>query len=189
MPNKKEKKDIPVNRAAIKLIHADGFFKSGEAEQCWAVVDNLQYVEKEYGLEIPNFNLVFNGMEPIFSKMLGEPVNIDHKNSGIFRKPQNHLIHFESFDDVNEWRFVIALEKTTFNIYHHVKDIRYHDIGEVDAKTALDEWKFNYRNLFEWDVVTNVILEANQGVFFRPWCFHSFEKGVIQVYRLLPKKD
>lgn len=179
-------KEIDVNKTAIKIIHADGFFPPGEAEACCAVVDGLQYVEKPYGQEIEKFSIVLPGIEPIFSKMLGEEVIVDKQISGVFRKPIR-FIHFEHFDTLKEWCFIVALQKTTFNIYHHVKDIRYNDYGQVDAKTALDGWQFNYGNFFEWDVVTNIILEANQGVFFRPWCFHSLEDGVIQYYRLLPK--
>lgn len=178
-------KDIGVNKAAIKLIHADGFFPPGEAEACCSVVSTLQFTEKDYGGEIENFSIVLPGIDPIFSKMLGEEVIVDRTCSGIFRKPIR-TIHFESFDTLDEWCFVIALERTTFNIYNHVKDIRYNEVANVDARSALDGWKFNYQNLFEWDVTTNVLLEPNQGVFFRPWMFHSLENGVIQYYRLLP---
>lgn len=182
-----ESKDYDVNKAAVKLIHADGFFPKGEAEAAWAVVHNLPFAERDYGGEIENFNLVLPGIDGVFSQMLGEEIEVDRPRSGIFRRPINCIVHFESFDSLNEWCFVVALERTTFNIYHHVKDIRHNDYGQVDAKTALDGYEFNYRNFFEWDVVTNVILEANQGVFFRPWCFHSFEDGVVQYYRLLSK--
>lgn len=175
----------PVKKAAIKLIHADGFFPPGEAEACCDVVSTLQYVEKDYGGEIENFSIILPGIDPIFSQMLGEQVVVDRKTSGVFRRPIR-IVHFESFDSLDEWCFIVALERTTFNIYNHVKDIRYNPVAEVDARTALDGWQFNYRNLFEWDVTTNILLEPNQGIFFRPWIFHSLENGVIQYYRLLP---
>lgn len=178
--------DLAVNKAAINLIHADGFFKPGEAEACWAVVATLPFVQKDYGLEIENFTLVLPGIDPIFSKMLGEEVVVDRKSSGVFRKPMN-IVHFESFESPNEWCFLIALEKTTFNIYHHISNPGFGDAGTVDARHALEGWKFNYRNIFEWKIVTNIVLEPNQGIFFRPWCFHSCEDGVVQYYRLLPK--
>jgi hypothetical protein len=187
MSEQNKKDDVQVNKAAIKLIHADGFFPKKEAEDLCSVVDGLQYVERPYGLEVPDFNLVFPGMDGVFSKMLGEDVVVDHRRSGIIRKPFNNFIHFEHFDNLNEWCFVIALQDTTFNTYHHVKDVRFNDYNQVDAKTVLDGYQFNYRNLFEWDVTTNVRMEANQGVFFRPWVFHSFEHGVVQYYRLIPR--
>jgi len=42
--------------------------------------------------------------------------------------------------------------------------------------------------MMEWDVCVNIRLEANQGVIFRPWLFHSIEDGLVQYYRLLGKK-
>jgi hypothetical protein len=38
--------------------------------------------------------------------------------------------------------------------------------------------------LFEWELHTNVLLEANQGVFIRPWVFHSLDSNLVQYYRL-----
>lgn len=179
-------KDFDINRTSIKLIHADGFFPKGEAEALCSVVQGVQYIETEYGLEMPNFNLILPDIHLVFSKILGENVIIDRPRSGIVRKPHNGMIHFESFEDPNEWCFIIALESTTLNIYNHVADIRYNDIGQVDSKNVLEGFEFNYRNLFEWDVVTNILLEANQGVFIRPWVFHSLQQGTVQYYRILP---
>ena len=90
----------------------------------------------------------------------------------------NCIIHFEAFDSLNEWCFVVALERTTFNLYHHVSG----------AKSALDGYKFNYRNLFEWDYDVNILLQPNQGIFFRPWLFHSLENGIIQYYKILTEE-
>jgi hypothetical protein len=174
----------PVNKGAFKLIHADGFFPPQDVKDMVPWVLGLKYEPMFYGEQIKEFNVIFPGIEDVFSRMLGEKITLDKKRSGIFRKPIR-LIHFEDFESLNEWCFVIALQKTTFNIYHHVKDIRHHGYGEVDSRNALEGYEHNYKNLFEWDVVTNVILEPNQGVFFRPWCFHSLENGLIQYYRLL----
>jgi hypothetical protein len=168
----------------VKLIHADGFFPAGAAEQYCSAVRGLNFTEKQYGSEIENFSLIFPGMEPILSRVLGERIQIDSKRSGVFRQPMN-VIHFEEFDSLNEWCFVVALERTTLNLWHHISD---HSLGEVsaaDAKSALDGYAFNYRNLFEWKIHTNVVLEANSGVFFRPWVFHSLENGLVQYYRLI----
>lgn len=174
-----------VNKAAIKLIHADGFFPPGEELSLISAVKDLRYEMKPYGYEVQNINLIFKDIEPVFSKMLGEPVTLDKQKSGVFRKPINNIIHIEDFSSINEWCFIIALESTTFNIFHHTSDTRFAS-GEVDHETALTKADFNYRNLFEWKLVTNIHLTPNQGVFFRPWCFHSLENGIVQYYRLLP---
>lgn len=169
----------------VNLILAENFFPPGDAEKYCNTVSILPFVEKDYGLEIDNFHMIFSGIEPIFSKVLGERIVVDHKRSGIFRKPMNNVIHFESFESLNEWCFIVALEKNTLNFLHHLADKDMGEFGKVDAKSALDGWKFNYRNLFEWTVHTNILLEPNQGIFFRPWIFHSLNDGLVQYYRLL----
>ena len=176
------------NRAMVKLIHADGFYNEEDAKRFKYVVGGLSYTEKSYGYEIENFNMIQRGLEPIFSRVLGEKVIIDQNKSGLFRKPKQ-FVHFEDFETLNEWCFVIALEKTTFNMFHHIKD-GIGESGEIDAKSALDGWEFNYRNLMEWNIETNVVLEENQGVFFRPWMFHSLNEGkLVQYYRLLADRS
>lgn len=172
----------------VKLIHADGFFPEGAAQQYVNAVSNMPFIEKQYGHELDGFNMIFPGIEPILSKVLGERVIVDHDRSGIFRKPMNNVIHFEEFDSLNEWCFIIALEKNTLNLLHHLADFGKGEYGKVDAKTALDGWNFNYRNLFEWDIHTNILLEPNQGIFIRPWVFHSLNDGLVQYYRLITDK-
>lgn len=166
-----------------KLIHADNFFVPKEAEKLLLVSKSLTFVEKEYGLEVDQFNLTFPGLDPIFSNLVGEEVTVDDERSGVFRKPINCQIHFESFETLHEWCFIIALEKTTFNLYNHLESF-----GVVNARSALDGYKWNYKNLFEWDYYTHILLEPNQGVIFRPWLFHSIENGLVQYYRLIGKK-
>jgi hypothetical protein len=182
-----EREDFEINRTSIRLIHADGFFPKGEAEALCSVVQGVQYVQGEYGLEMPNFNLILPDIHLVFSKILGEDVIVDRARSGIVRKPYNNMIHFESFDSPREWCFILALEHTTLNIYKHVADIRYNDYNKVDSRNVLEGFQFDYNNLFEWDIVSNIILECNQGVFIRPWVFHSLEDGTVQYYRILPK--
>lgn len=168
----------------VQLIQANSFFPPGDAERYAKIVNNLNFTETPYGLQIPDFSMIFPHMEPMFSRVLGERVVIDSKRSGVFRKP-DEVIHFEEFDSLNEWCFIVALEKSTFNIYHHLADKGMGEYGKIDAKTVLDGWQFNYRNLIEWDYHTNILLEPNQGIFFRPWIFHGLERGLIQYYRLL----
>jgi len=161
----------------IKLLQADNFFNESDVAKLYNIANNLPFIEKEYGHEIDNFNFVIPGLDPIFSKLLGEEVTVDEDKSGIFRRPM-FGIHFESFESPNDWIFIIALEKTTFNLYHHLSG----------AQSALDGYHFNYKNFFEWDYHTNILLEPNQGIIFRPWLFHSMnDQGLIQVYRLKGK--
>lgn len=186
MSTMSNKKDFDINRTAVKLIHADGFFPKGEAEALCSVVQGVNYIEAEYGHEMPDFNLILPDIHLVFSKILGEDVIIDRKRSGITRRPYNGMIHFESFESPNEWCFILALERNVLNIYKHVKDARYNEYDAVDSRNVLEGYQFNYRNLFEWDVVSNIVLEANQGVFIRPWVFHSLQDSVVQYYRILP---
>ena len=179
-------KNFDINRTAIKIIHADGFFPKGEAESLCSVVRDVQYVEQEYGVEIPNFNLILPDIHLVFSKILGEQVVVGRLRSGTIRRPYNGMIHFESFNDPSEWCFILALEKTVLNIYKHVEDIRYGEFGKSDSQNVLEGYQFNYHNLFEWDVTHNIILECNQGVFIRPWVFHSLQDNLVQYYRIIP---
>lgn len=166
-----------VQRSMVKVIHADGFYSPENVQGIRNASFNLPFAFKEYGEEVENFNMIPPGLEPIFSRVLGEEVSIDNKRSGVLRKPMR-IIHFEDFESLDEWCFVMALERTTFNLYHHVSG----------AKSALEGHQFNYRNFLEWDYDTNILLEPNQGVFFRPWMFHSLENGLVQYYRLVSDK-
>lgn len=161
-----------------KLIHADNFFRPEAIASLVSISRGLTFVDKEYGKEVENFNLVFPDLDDMFSKLVGESVTVDDDRSGVFRRPDNCLIHFEGFDSTDEWCFIVALENTTFNLYHHLSG----------AESALDGYHFNYRNLFEWDYDVNILLKPNQGVIFRPWLFHSVENGLVQYYRLVGKK-
>jgi len=158
--------------AFIKTMTIDGYFSKQEAIDLSYTIGNLSYKQFEFGKEIEDFNLVPAGSDELFSNILGKTIKIDPE-SGIFRIP-DFFIHFESFTSSNDWLFVVALESSTFNIYEH----------QSGAKTALDGYKFNYQNLFEWDLTVNHLLEPGQGIFFRPWLFHSFDKGLIQMFRL-----
>ena len=157
----------------VKIITVDGFFNLKEAKNLSQIVFDLQYEEKEYGEEIVNFNMVPENANQMFSDILNTNIVVDKERSGIFRRPKN-FIHFESFDGLNDWVFVCALQQSTFNVFEH-------QLGSVNA---LQDYKFNYRNLFEWDLKINYILSPGQGILFRPWLFHSFDKGLIQLFRL-----
>lgn len=157
----------------VKMITVDGFFKQEEASRLANIAYNLQYVDAEFGQIIPNFNMVPENANELFSKILGTKIEVDEENSGVFRKPR-HFIHFESFQNTNEWIFACALQQSTFDVYEH----------QSGAITALDGYQFGYRDLFQWDLKINYILSPGQGVLFRPWLFHSFDIGMIQIFRL-----
>ena len=160
--------------AIIKTLTIDGFYQPYEATRIYNVVSNLtNYEEREFGTELRNFNMIPEGANELFSKVLGRKVEVTEEQSGVFRYPKL-FVHFEGFDQVEEWIFVVALELTTFNVFRHLSG----------AKTALDGYNFDYRNLLEWDIGVNYQLEPGQGVFFRPWLFHGFDGGLVQIFRL-----
>lgn len=162
-----------MSRLMVKILQTDDYFSKQQLAGLRAAVTTLPFQEREHGKEIVNFNLIQPGVDEILSRVAGEPLAVDTAASGIFRIP-NLNIHFEGFDSPNEWCFAVALEKSTFNIYYHLSG----------ARNALEGYRFNYQNLFEWDYHTNILLEPNQGIFFRPWIFHSFSGGVFHMYRL-----
>jgi len=160
----------------IKLLQADNFFKDEDVQIMFNATNNLQFVEKEHGLEIENFNMVIPDLDQIFSKLLAEEVTVDEENSGIFRKP-NQNIHFETFTSLSDWVFIVALQFTSFTLYHHLDG----------PKTALDEYRLNYKDFMKWDCHTNIFLQPNEGIIFRPWLFHALDPGLIQLYKLKGK--
>jgi len=160
----------------VKLISVDGFFSEDEARRLSYVTDQLKYQQCEFGQQIPDFNMVPENANAMFSTILNTNMIVDEDRSGIFRIPEM-FIHFEEFDGIDEWVFAVALQQSTFNVFEH----------QSGASTALDNYQFGYRNLFEWDLQINYILKPGQGVLFRPWLFHSFDSGLVQMFRLKEK--
>jgi len=172
----------------IKYLLADKFYNQQDLKSYLNVCNYYfadKFVNKEYGNEVEGINLIIDDLEFTFSKALGERVIIDHKSSGIFRKPHNGLIHFESFDSLNEWCFIVAIEPNTMNFYYHLKDYFNEEYRVWDSKNALEGYKFNYKNTFEWDYHTNILLEPGDGIFLRPWTFHSLNDGIVQYFKLI----
>ena len=162
-----------MSRLMVKVLQSDDFFNPADVSNLYAVASTMEFRPFELGKHVPNFNLIQPGIDEVLSKVVGEKLLLDEQNSGRFVIP-NHNIHFESFENPNEWCFAVALEKCTFNVYYHLSG----------AKNALQGHKFNYMNLFEWDYHTNILLEPNQGLFYRPWVFHSFDGGLLYHNRL-----
>jgi len=154
----------------------DEFYTEKETKSLYQIAKNLRFSDKEFGKEIENFNMVPEEADKMFSDALNIPMTVISDRSGIFRVPE-FFIHFEPFESTDEWLFVVAIDLTTFDIYEH----------ESGIKSALQGHKFNYRDLFQWNHCVNYQLAPSQGVFFRPWLFHSFQSGLIQIFRLREK--
>lgn len=157
----------------VKSIIVDGFLTQEQAISLTNCVAGLQYVEKEFGKEIENFNLVPADANKLFSDIINTNIEVDEDISGVFRFPKL-FVHFEPFDNMNEWVFAVALQSSTFNIYENL----------TGPKNALDGYTLGYRDMFQWDVTSNHLLQPGQGILFRPWLFHSFDTGLIQIFRL-----
>ena len=159
----------------LKTLTIDGFYSTEEAIRLSNVVASLQFnpIQYDLGTEIENFNLVPENCSELFSSVLHRKVIVDDENSGSFRIPKM-FIHFEDFYTAQDLIFVVAVEPSTFNIFEH----------KSGAENAIQGRDFVYRNLFEWDLTVNYLLKPGQGVFFRPWLFHSFNNGIIQMFRL-----
>jgi hypothetical protein len=165
------KSNYPVDRSVLNFIHARDFYKKEDADAFRLTIGShvSKFVPTPYGLDMQNFNMTSPEDDMIFGGMLGDYVKIDEDRSGIFRMPYHNLIHFESFDNLNEWRLAVALDDNTFTTYSHTSG----------AKTAIDGYEFDYHNLNDWIVETVVTVRKGDAVFYRPWVFHSFEEKLI----------
>lgn len=172
----------------IKTITVEDYYTTEEAMHLSLTTSNLSFSKSEFGREIENFNFTPENSDVLFSKVLNRPVEIVDEKSGVFRAPEL-FIHFESFENIDEWLFVVAIESSTFNIYYHLEEDMRECSGmpSIGARSALEGYKYNYRNMFEWHCAVNYLLEPGQGVFFRPWLFHSFDQGLVQIFRLKEK--
>lgn len=159
-----------------KIIQIDDFL-SGNLNELFGAIWGLRFEDTQFGPEIPNFQMVTPDMDPVFSRILGEEVTVDEERSGVFRKPKG-FIHFEEFASPYDWVLAVAVQETTFNVFEN-KD---------GSKSALDKYDYNYRDLFQWDLKTNLQLYPNNCVFFRPWLFHSFIGGITHLYYLKGKE-
>jgi hypothetical protein len=162
--------------AHLKLITIDDFYTQEEGYNLTKVILPLmQFERNDFGEDLPNFNMVPNDADEIFSKVLNTKIVVEKEKSGVFRKPEmSSFIHFEEFESIHDWLFVVALDATTFNVFEHKSGVR----------NATEGYEFAYRNLFDWNLMANIILLPGQGVFFRPWLFHSFSSGLIQIFKM-----
>jgi hypothetical protein len=164
------------NMSLLKTMTIDDFYSKDETQRLQASILNLRFSEHDFGSQVNEFNLTPENSDKVFSDALNLNITCNDDESGIFRIP-NNLIHFEDFEQPTEWVFAVAIEHSIFNIFEHKSGI----------KNAKGGYNFNYRNLFEWDLLVNHQLNPGQGVLFRPWIFHSFDTGLIQLFRLNEK--
>lgn len=160
----------------VKTIIVDGYYSEQQASQLANTVQDLQFTANEFGEEIKNFNLLDPNFNATASEVFNTKLEAIEDISGVFRKPEL-FIHFEGFDSTNEWVFAVALRPAQFNTYKH----------ESGAENALQEYRLNYRDMMQWELSSGVFLQPGQGVLFRPWLFHSFDLGLIQIFRLVEK--
>ena len=83
-----EKNDnFKVNKSVMNFIHARDYFPKGEVEGFRPLIEDVHWEHQKYGKEIPNFNLIFNNIDVLWGKMLGDFIDIDRPVSGTFRRP------------------------------------------------------------------------------------------------------
>lgn len=169
----KKKKNFKVNKSVMNFIHARDFWQEGDAEKFKTVIKNIdKWQPKEYGWEIPDFNMLDPELDMVFGEMLGDYVKVEDETC-VFRLPYP-IVHFESFNSLNEWRLAVALEDNVFKIYNHISGVK-------DARYG---YEFDYQKEDDWIVETQMNLKQNDAVFYRPWTFHSFEFKPLHCYKI-----
>ncbi len=174
--------NFSVNRSVINYIHARDYFPKDEVEQLRPLVQDVHWVDKKFGKEMAHFNLIFNDIDLVIGKMVGDIVEIDRPSSGTLRRTINEVIHFEDFEDLNDWRFVVSLEENEFKTYIH-KD-GYKSVLDFIKDEQSQDKKLDYLNKDDWEVETSIKMKPNDVLFYRPWIFHSFQDGILHYYKL-----
>jgi hypothetical protein len=174
--------NFTVNRSVINYIHARDYFPAGEAERIPYLVDSVNWVDKKFGSEMEHFNLIFKDIDLVLGKMVGDIIEIDRPNSGTLRRTLKNVIHFEDFEDLNDWRFVVAVENNTFITYNSLYG--YKTFLDYVKDESEDKPTLEYLNNSQWEVESTIQMKANDVLFYRPWVFHSFDDGILHYYKL-----
>jgi hypothetical protein len=174
--------NFQVNRSVINYIHARDYFPNNDIEQLRPLVDDVSWVDKKFGKEMEHFNLIFENIDIVLGKMVGDLVEIDRKNSGTLRRTLHEVIHFEDFEDLNDWRFVVAMDKNEFKTFIH-KD-GYKSMLDYIKDENEERPVFEYLNSEDWIEETTIKMNPNDVLFYRPWIFHSFQDGILHYYKL-----
>jgi len=175
--------NFSVDRSHINYIHARNYFKDGEIESLRPLVDDVSWVEKKYGMEMEHFNLIYPDIDLVLGKMVGDIITIDKKASGTLRKPIPDVVRFEDFSDLNDWRFITALDENEFITYNHIEG--YKTLIEYIKDDSEEKPQIDFTNMDEWEIETVIKLKPNDVLFYRPWVFHSFNEGVLHYYKLI----
>ncbi len=157
----------------IDLAFHTDFYTDNDIEGLFRVGKDLSFVQKENGYDSKT-NIIPPDLSKTLSFVLDKSVTVLKNKSGFFRKPYNCKIQSEAFSSINEWCFFVCFEKTTFNLYRH----------KSGATNIMQNREPNFNYLPDWDYYMNILLEPNQGVFFRPWMYYSLENGLIQYFKI-----
>lgn len=160
------------------FTYVENFYSN--ANQIHEIVSKLDYKQETFGLQIKDFYLVPQGIEEGFSQILGKKMTLGEK-SGAFRKPYE-FIHFENFNPKSVYLAIIALSDIKFYTYKH-KEKNYYQV--TDLKENLEEFivkNCNTKHL--WDVTCQINMSAGDMVLVKPWCWHSLDSGLVNIFYL-----
>jgi hypothetical protein len=174
--------NFSVNRSVINYIHARDYFPEHELDELRTWLGGTYWEDKKFGQELRNFNLIFPDIDLVLGKMIGDIIEIDKPNSGTIRKPLKDVIRFEDFEDLNDWRFVAAIEDNTFITYNNLKG--YKTFLSYIKDTSEEKPSLDYFNGEDWEIESVIKLKPNDVLFYRPWVFHSFDEGMLHYYKL-----
>lgn len=161
----------------LNFIHTLNFYTDEQLSGLTTFARELTYQPSEFG-SMSTLAYCQSDHEKTFSSVMNTPITI-HPDSGNFYRP-NTGIHFNTFENFNMWKFAVAIEPTIFTMFYH----------SSGAKSALDGVNFNYNNMFEWEYQTQIMMEPGQGLFYRPWMFHSFASGsIIQKFDIVEQPN
>jgi hypothetical protein len=174
--------NFSVNRSVINYIHARDYFPHDEVHNISPLVQDVHWIDKKFGKEMENFNLIFEDIDIVLGKMVGDLVEIDRPNSGTLRRTVHEVIHFEDFEDTNDWRFVVAVDDNEFKTYVHTSG--YKSMLDYLKDESEEKLELNWFDPEQWEQETTIKMKPNDVLFYRPWIFHSFQEGILHYYKL-----
>jgi hypothetical protein len=174
--------NFEVNRSKINFIHARDYFPKGEIEEFRPWLENTNWLPSRYGTELENIHLIFRDIDLIMGKMTGDMLEVDKAASGTFRKTMHEVIHFEDFENLDDWRFVVALDPNVFKVYTHKQGWKSHLDWAADTDSAKQEPNWFDPNC--WELESQIRMGLNDVLFYRPWVYHSFQDGILHYYKL-----
>lgn len=174
--------NMQVNRSKINYIHARDYFPPGEIEQFRPWIEHVNWIPMKFGHEIENIHLIFPNIDVIMGKMVGDFLEVDRSASGTFRRTLPGIIHFEDFDSLDDWRFVVACDANMFKTYSHVHGYKHHLEYVADESEGKPE--LAYLDDTQWKEEAMIKMQPNDVLFYRPWLYHSFQDGILHYYKL-----